>query len=173
VPDLKRIVIAVDPSVSTNEGSNETGIIAIGLGTNNHADHRWRVASSRQLRWPNGAIGSIYNATEPDQLPADDPSSDWLDLRPVIKSQGQIRDRRLRPPAGAPGRLSAGLWAIIAETAADARDVMVGGDRNLQEHGAMNWRSGATPARLGTCCRWDCASAPIPRSRGTGVGGCS
>jgi phage terminase large subunit-like protein len=37
VPELKRLVIAVDPSVSTNEGSNETGIIAIGLGYNNHA----------------------------------------------------------------------------------------------------------------------------------------
>src|SRR5260370_385031 len=37
VPDLKRIVIAVDPSVSTSEGSNETGIIAVGVAYNNHA----------------------------------------------------------------------------------------------------------------------------------------
>src|SRR5258708_28623100 len=37
VPDLKRLVIAVDPSVSTSEGSNETGIIAVGVAYNNHA----------------------------------------------------------------------------------------------------------------------------------------
>lgn len=37
VPELRRLVIAVDPSVSTNDGSNETGIIAAGVGYNGHA----------------------------------------------------------------------------------------------------------------------------------------
>jgi phage terminase large subunit-like protein len=31
-PDLIRIVVAIDPAVSTNEGSDETGIIAVGKG---------------------------------------------------------------------------------------------------------------------------------------------
>lgn len=33
---LKRIVVAIDPAVSTNEGSAETGIVVAGLGTNGH-----------------------------------------------------------------------------------------------------------------------------------------
>lgn len=37
VPDLIRIVVAVDPAVSTNDGSNETGIIVAGLAENGHA----------------------------------------------------------------------------------------------------------------------------------------
>ncbi len=35
-PDLVRIVVAVDPGASTNEGSNNTGIIANGLDANRH-----------------------------------------------------------------------------------------------------------------------------------------
>ena len=30
-PELKRIVVAIDPAVSTNEGSDETGIIVAGI----------------------------------------------------------------------------------------------------------------------------------------------
>ena len=36
-PELRRIVIAVDPAVSSNEGSDLTGIIVVGLATNEHA----------------------------------------------------------------------------------------------------------------------------------------
>jgi phage terminase large subunit-like protein len=35
-PPLKRIVIAVDPAVTSGENSNETGIIACGLGSDGH-----------------------------------------------------------------------------------------------------------------------------------------
>lgn len=35
-PELKRIVIAIDPSASSNEDSDETGIIAAGLGVDGH-----------------------------------------------------------------------------------------------------------------------------------------
>lgn len=35
-PALKRIVIAIDPAVSTNEGSDETGIIVVGRGGDGH-----------------------------------------------------------------------------------------------------------------------------------------
>jgi predicted phage terminase large subunit-like protein len=35
-PELKRIVVAIDPAVSTNEGSDETGIVVAGVGGDRH-----------------------------------------------------------------------------------------------------------------------------------------
>lgn len=35
-PDLKRIIVAVDPSVTANKNSDETGIIVAGLGSDSH-----------------------------------------------------------------------------------------------------------------------------------------
>jgi phage terminase large subunit-like protein len=35
-PDLSRIVVAIDPAVSTNEGSDETGLIVAGIGKDGH-----------------------------------------------------------------------------------------------------------------------------------------
>lgn len=35
-PELKRIVVGIDPAVSTNKNSNETGIIVAGLGVDGH-----------------------------------------------------------------------------------------------------------------------------------------
>lgn len=35
-PDLKRIVVAIDPAVSNNEGSDETGIIVAGIDADKH-----------------------------------------------------------------------------------------------------------------------------------------
>lgn len=35
-PDLKRIVVAIDPAVTAEEGSDETGMIVAGLGMDNH-----------------------------------------------------------------------------------------------------------------------------------------
>jgi phage terminase large subunit-like protein len=35
-PDLKRIVIAIDPAATSNPDSDETGIVAAGLGVDNH-----------------------------------------------------------------------------------------------------------------------------------------
>lgn len=37
LPDMRRIIVAVDPAVSSNEKSDETGIIVAGLGTDGHA----------------------------------------------------------------------------------------------------------------------------------------
>lgn len=68
VPDLKRLVIAVDPSVSTNEGSNETGIIAVGVGYNNHAyvlDDRSGVYSPDE--WGRHVVALYHN--DGDRLP--------------------------------------------------------------------------------------------------------
>jgi phage terminase large subunit-like protein len=35
-PELKRIVVAIDPAVSNNEGSDETGIVVAGMGGDGH-----------------------------------------------------------------------------------------------------------------------------------------
>ncbi|GGI24135.1 DNA-packaging protein [Bradyrhizobium guangdongense] len=35
-PELRRIVVAIDPAISTNEGSDETGIIVVGIGGDRH-----------------------------------------------------------------------------------------------------------------------------------------
>jgi phage terminase large subunit-like protein len=36
VPDLKRVVVSIDPAVTANENSDETGIIVFGIAANNH-----------------------------------------------------------------------------------------------------------------------------------------
>jgi len=35
-PDLRRVVVAIDPAMSTNEGSDETGIVVAGVGGDGH-----------------------------------------------------------------------------------------------------------------------------------------
>lgn len=37
MPEMQRIVVAIDPAVSTNEGSDETGIVVVGRGIDKHA----------------------------------------------------------------------------------------------------------------------------------------
>jgi len=37
LPPLKRIVVAIDPNASSNDESNECGIVCVGLGDNDHA----------------------------------------------------------------------------------------------------------------------------------------
>lgn len=36
LPELRRILVSIDPAVSTNKASNETGIIVVGEGVDNH-----------------------------------------------------------------------------------------------------------------------------------------
>lgn len=36
IPELRRIVVAIDPAVTSNESSDETGIVAAGLGVDGH-----------------------------------------------------------------------------------------------------------------------------------------
>jgi phage terminase large subunit-like protein len=60
-PELKRIVVAVDPAVSTNEGSDETGIVVAGIDANRHgyviedlsgryAPHEWAAVAVNAYR---------------------------------------------------------------------------------------------------------------------------
>lgn len=60
VPELRRVVVAVDPAISTGEGSNETGIVVCGRAANGHifviADHSGRFSPDG---WARRAIAAL------------------------------------------------------------------------------------------------------------------
>jgi predicted phage terminase large subunit-like protein len=70
-PDLRRIVVAIDPAVSTNEGSDETGIVVAGRG----ADGRLYVLEDLSGRygpdeWARRAVGA-YRRWQADRIVAE------------------------------------------------------------------------------------------------------
>ena len=71
VPDLRRIVVAIDPAVSNNEGSDETGIIVAGISADKHIyvldDLSGRYAPHE---WATKAIGA-YRAHKADRIIAE------------------------------------------------------------------------------------------------------
>lgn len=67
-PDLKRVVVAIDPAVTAEEGSDETGIVVAGVGTDNHG----YVLADKSLRaspndWANVAVAA-YNVFHADRI---------------------------------------------------------------------------------------------------------
>ena len=70
-PPMRRIVVAIDPAASTNEDSDETGIIAAGLGT----DGRAYVLADATIRagpteWARTAVG-LYGSLGADRIIAE------------------------------------------------------------------------------------------------------
>jgi phage terminase large subunit-like protein len=70
-PDMARVVVAIDPAVSASETSDETGIIAAGLGN----DGRGYVLADRSLRtspdaWARRAV-SAYHEFKADRIVAE------------------------------------------------------------------------------------------------------
>lgn len=71
LPPLVRIVVAIDPAVSSNDNSNETGIIAAGLGVDGHGyvlDDISGVYSPEE--WAREAI-ALYRARKADRIIAE------------------------------------------------------------------------------------------------------
>lgn len=71
VPDLRRVVVAVDPAVSSNENSAETGIVVAGLGSDGHGyvlDDRSLVASP--AAWAAEAV-AVYSSRKADRIVAE------------------------------------------------------------------------------------------------------
>jgi len=71
LPPLQRIVVAIDPAVSSEESSNETGIIAVGLGEDGHGyilDDASGVYTP--LEWAREAI-ALYRARRADRIVAE------------------------------------------------------------------------------------------------------
>jgi predicted phage terminase large subunit-like protein len=71
IPELKRIVVALDPAISANEGSDETGIIVAGLGVDGLA----YVLDDLSLKgspdeWARKAV-SAYAARQADRIVAE------------------------------------------------------------------------------------------------------
>jgi predicted phage terminase large subunit-like protein len=68
---LKRIVVAIDPAVSTNEGSAETGIVVAGLGVDGHG---YVLADVSGKMSPDGwvqAVVKAYHAHAADRVVAE------------------------------------------------------------------------------------------------------
>jgi len=62
VPEMRRIVVAIDPATSTNEGSDETGIVVAGLGFDNHG-YVWEDRSGAYSPdgWAREAVAQYHN----------------------------------------------------------------------------------------------------------------
>lgn len=62
LPDLSRIVVAIDPAVTSGEGSDETGVIAAGLGADGHGyildDRSMRATPDR---WAREAVAAYHS----------------------------------------------------------------------------------------------------------------
>jgi predicted phage terminase large subunit-like protein len=71
VPELKRIVVAIDPAVSCGEDSDETGIVVCGLGADNHG-YVLEDASGKYLppEWARRAI-ALYNKYGAERIVAE------------------------------------------------------------------------------------------------------
>ncbi len=67
-PELKRIVVAIDPAVSAGEQSDETGIVAAGLGVDDlvYVTHDWSGRFSPD-EWARRAIG-LYEDLRADRI---------------------------------------------------------------------------------------------------------
>jgi len=78
VPQLTRVVVAIDPAASSGEDADETGIIAAGLGADRHAyvledgSGQYPPSSSDATRpgWANQAI-AIFKARRADRIVAE------------------------------------------------------------------------------------------------------
>ncbi len=72
VPAFKRVVVAVDPAVSSSEDSDETGIVCVGLGVDGHAyvieDGSLSMATPNQ--WAQQVV-AIYNRHKADRVIAE------------------------------------------------------------------------------------------------------
>lgn len=74
-PDLERVIVAVDPAVSNNEGSDEHGIVVVGLARDNDGYARGYVLEDGSLRgnpedWARRAV-ALYRSWSADKIVAE------------------------------------------------------------------------------------------------------
>ena len=70
-PELRRVVVAIDPAMSTNEGSDETGIIVAGIGGDGHGYVVDDLSGRYQPQaWATRAI-EAYRRREADRIVAE------------------------------------------------------------------------------------------------------
>ena len=73
--DLERVVVAVDPAASTEEGSDETGIVVVGLGRDNDGYARGYILEDGTLKgspeeWAGKAV-HLYRKWQADRIVAE------------------------------------------------------------------------------------------------------
>ena len=73
--DMQRIVVAIDPAASSDEGSDETGIVCVGIAKDPDGYTRGYVLADRSLRgtpeeWAGAAV-SLYREFEADRIVAE------------------------------------------------------------------------------------------------------
>jgi predicted phage terminase large subunit-like protein len=71
IPPMKRIVVAIDPAISTGEDSDETGIVVVGLGTDGHG-YVLEDASGKYspIEWARRAV-ALYRKWNADRIVAE------------------------------------------------------------------------------------------------------
>lgn len=103
-PELKRVVVAIDPAVTATEGSDETGIVVAGLGVDNHgytlADYSLRGSPHE---WASQAIDA-YIKFNADRIVAEvNNGGDMVEhvIRGVAKERGlRIAYKEVRATRG-------------------------------------------------------------------------
>lgn len=73
--DLQRIIVAIDPATSSDEGSDETGIVCVGMARDADGYNRGYVLADRSLRgspdeWAKAAV-ALYREFEADRIVAE------------------------------------------------------------------------------------------------------
>lgn len=73
--DLDRIIVAVDPATSSDEGSDETGLVCVGMKRDKDGYNRGYVLADRSLRgspddWAKAAV-ALYREFEADRIVAE------------------------------------------------------------------------------------------------------
>ncbi len=73
--ELQRIIVAVDPAISSEENSDETGIVCVGLAKDADGYNRGYVLADRSIRgspddWANAAI-ALYREFDADRIVAE------------------------------------------------------------------------------------------------------
>lgn len=74
-PEMDRIIVAIDPAASSDEGSDETGIVCVGVARDADGYNRGYVLADRSLRgtpeeWARAAV-ALYREFEADRIVAE------------------------------------------------------------------------------------------------------
>jgi phage terminase large subunit-like protein len=91
-PDYERIVVAVDPAASSGEDADETGIVAVGLATDDDGNRRGYVLADKSLRgtpdeWAAEAV-RLYHALDADKIVAEKNQGGEM-VEAVLRTKGR------------------------------------------------------------------------------------
>ena len=147
-PRLVRVVVAVDPAVSANALSNETGIVAVGLGEDGHAyvlgDYS---VSDTPAKW-GAAVITAYCLHEADRVVGE------------VNNGGDLVESNVRTAArDASPRVEVSYKAVRASRGKQTRAEPVAA---LYEQGRVH-HVGSLPVLEDQLCDWDpTTNAPSP-----------